>query len=154
MQLLSIFTLFSLVIAFAKCYNILVLMPYDGISHFFSFSSLFEELGLKGHNLTIISYSRTTFQSKNIRSIWMGREGNKHSVQLNKTGSRAEFYYAPMGMTEKSKASCEYGLQNEAFRTFLKENENTTFDLILAEFFVTECFLGILNQFKAPVVGK
>lgn len=129
-------------------------MPYDGISHFYSFSVLFEELGQKGHNLTIISYSRTAFQSKNIRSVWLGREGIKHSVQLNKTGSRAEFYYTPMAMTKRAKASCEYGLQNEAFRTFLKENENTTFDLILAEFFVTECFLGIVNRFKTPVVGK
>lgn len=140
--------------SFCEAYKILVLMPYDGQSHFNAFSALFENLAQKGHNLTIISYSRTKFHSNNIESVWLGRKERIHVISLEETGSVITFLSAPFRMKIMSQNACEYGLQSRAFRNFLHKSNNFTFDVILTEFFITDCFHGAITKFKAPVIGK
>lgn len=129
-------------------------MPYDGQSHFDTFRPLFEVMGQRGHNVTIISCSRTPFVSQNIQSIWLECEEKIHIKSLLEGGALLGFYSTPNRLSRQTERQCEYGLQIEAFRSFLHEMRNTTFDIILLELFVTDCFLGVANIFQAPMIGK
>lgn len=48
-----------LLLQLCECYNILVIFGHPGKSHYDVFKPLFQELGARGHNLTIISHVRT-----------------------------------------------------------------------------------------------
>lgn len=44
------------------------------------------------------------------------------------------------------------GHESENFKNFLKENN--TFDLILMQYFISDCFMGLLKSYNAPFIGK
>ncbi|CAG9762821.1 unnamed protein product [Ceutorhynchus assimilis] len=140
-----------LCIPISHSYKILALTPYDGQSHFEVFKPLFKALSDKGHNLTLITYS-TAHISDQIKTYWLERPEvtNVLSLQDPYVGSQI---IIPIVLGEMSKEYCGYGLQTAAFQRFLRENEDVKFDLILAELFISDCFLGLANKFKAPVIG-
>lgn len=63
--LLSIIGLINLI----DCERILVLFYHPGPSHFHSFYPLFNELAVRGHNVTVLSYNHVENAHKNYNEL-------------------------------------------------------------------------------------
>lgn len=48
--------------------------------------------------------------------------------------------------------TCEPALQSKELQNFLKEDHQ--FDIILTEFFNSNCLYGLISKYKAPFIGK
>lgn len=51
--------LLLVLVQIVQCFNILVIFGHSGKSHYDVFKPLFQELGERGHNITILSHVRT-----------------------------------------------------------------------------------------------
>ncbi|XP_050315130.1 UDP-glycosyltransferase UGT5-like isoform X2 [Anthonomus grandis grandis] len=151
MKCLSLLTVLCSLIVFSEPLNILVLMPYNGKSHFDTFKEFFDNLGQKGHNVTIVSSSKRNYKSPNVKTVWLGSQEIKSVMTMDWTGGKKAFYSAPIGLSNIMQTVCHEGLNHPNFQTFLKENRS--FDVTIAEMFNTECFFGVANLFKTPVIG-
>ncbi|CAG9762822.1 unnamed protein product [Ceutorhynchus assimilis] len=150
MKLLFLLPVFC---SLASAHNILVVFPYPSRSHFEVYVPLFEALANRGHNLTIISYRNTPYNSENIENFWLGQDEEVNVVSLKGLGETGAFYLGPHMLAMRAEEVCEYGLQAKGFRRFLEKHQNTKFDLIMIEHFNIECFLGLVNKYKAPFIG-
>nr|AVT42226.1 UDP-glucuronosyltransferase 328B1 [Lissorhoptrus oryzophilus] len=149
--LINILTFVS-VFSECECYNILVIFGHPGKSHYDVFKPLFQELGERGHNITILSHVSTKGDIKNGRDVLISNEAMMHILDVNWfTGSRLQQYMEANLIAYLGDMTCEPGLQSKELQNFLKEDNQ--FDVILVEFFNSNCFYGIINKFKAPFIG-
>lgn len=156
---MSILTLSVLVILSIKSteqYNILVVFPHFGKSHFLVFEPLFEKLNTLGHNLTVLSYFPRKKVLPNYRDVDLG-DGQplavKEVLRVDDFGhSRLELYKGSNMLVGFASMSCPSGLQSKNLQRFLKEDNS--FDLILIEVFNTNCYHGLAKIFNAPMVGE
>ncbi|KAG5887594.1 hypothetical protein JTB14_025753 [Gonioctena quinquepunctata] len=134
--------------------NILVIMPHSGRSHQLVFDPMFEQLVKNGHNLTVI----TAFPRKNAIPNWRDisiSDGTQQNTEILDfdffTGSKLDMYMCHFLVAGMAEEACKRGLPHKNFQAFLKEDNH--FDLILAELFNTNCFLGLAKKFNVPIVG-
>ncbi|KAJ8933743.1 hypothetical protein NQ318_015592 [Aromia moschata] len=134
--------------------NILVIFPHPGKSHYLVFEPLLKTLAKKGHNLTVLSFCPQETPPQN-RGEGGGGDSPTPGVEIIKisdfTGSRKEMYGGVLLLKMFAEESCSVGLQSKNLQEFLKEDNK--FDVILAEFFNTNCFMGLVKKYKAPVIG-
>lgn len=151
------FYLLTIFVSFTHCMNILVLFPHPGKSHFLMYSHIFKTLAIKGHNITVISYYPQKENISNYRDVVLG-DG---SVQKNPEFLSMEtFLNLPrfrwidgLFMFDKYyERTCSVGYDSENFKRFLKEENK--FDLILVQYFISDCFMGLVKVFDVPVIGK
>lgn len=146
----------SALVSFSEAYNILVVFPHNGRSHFNIYQGLFKTLANSGHNLTVISYFPQKKPVPNYRDISLAVE----DIQLSENGlgfndleySRFRSYIGISFIKRYMDTSCKQGYENENLWAFLKEKNE--FDLILFQIFTSECFMGISTKYNAPVVGN
>lgn len=151
----------SLTLFYCLCdsYNILVFFPHVGKSHFAIYEKLLTTLAAKGHNLTLISYYPRKEIIPNYRDV---------SLILDKSEEKGKEFFSfehvstPLAKLHWLKNialvgnyvenSCKMGYESEHFKAFLKEDHQ--FDLILMQYFISDCFMGLLKNLKAPYIGK
>ncbi|CAH1160293.1 unnamed protein product [Phaedon cochleariae] len=147
--------LFTLLLISTSCHglNILVILPHVGKSHQLVFEPLLKQLALRGHNLTVITRFPQKKTTANWRDINIGdNEVTTEILEMGViTGTRLGQISGRFLLAELAEQSCTSGLTNERFRNFLKEDNQ--FDLILVELFNTNCFMGLVRLFGAPVIG-
>lgn len=139
-------------------YNILVLFPHPGKSHFDSFVRLFIALAEKGHNVTVISYSPLKESVSNYRDIEIGgietflEHRALDFLDLNKVDpkSRLSKYLTFLVLAEVGQMACETGFTSRAVQSFLKENNH--FDVAIIEYFNSDCFVTVAKKYNIPVV--
>ncbi|XP_076274446.1 UDP-glycosyltransferase UGT5-like [Rhynchophorus ferrugineus] len=134
-------------------YNILVVFPYPGKSHVMVYEPLVQELGNRGHNITVITHVPVTNNTtKNVREILIGQP-MQEAITLDELSSSPTIsaLISVFMISYFGKITCQEGLSNPLFQSFLKENNN--FDVILVEFFNNNCYLGLPNRYKAPFIG-
>ncbi|KAH1021650.1 hypothetical protein HUJ04_011141 [Dendroctonus ponderosae] len=177
-----LYTLFLLIsglfvtVPISYAYNILVIFGHPGKSHYDVFKPLFQELGDRGHNITIISHVKTTgkrnqsfqysgrklmsdevFQSserdiKNGRDVLLSDKPLVNFLNLSDfPGNHLQRYLEAHMIGYFADLTCEPSLQSEELQNFLKEDNQ--FDIILTEMFNTNCFFGLINKFQAPFIG-
>lgn len=151
---LCVLVVICTVICCCSALNILVVFPHPGASHFFVFDPLFKELAHRGHNVTVISYLPQKKPVPNLRDIPLNENFSHFQEMMDfnlLTGSRSMLWFGANLLGYFASVTCEAGLTNQNFQNFLKEDHQ--FDLILMEYFNTNCFNGLLEKYKAPVIG-
>lgn len=143
-------------------YKILAIFPNQINSHFSTFDSLLTRLHQHGHEITLISHFVPSANGPNlthinlIGSVKLLRE----IVPLNRTStkfySRLDKYLATSLISGFADEACHHGLASESFQKFLnrvKSQPKDNYDLVLAEFFNTDCFLGLMKWLHAPLIA-
>lgn len=153
MWIFIIFTFISS--SLVNCYEILGLFPHAGRSHFNAFEPLLKKLASKGHNVTVISH----FPQKNPLVSYndVSLEGTDDSYAECFTFAQFSYtnlmkYYEPLYLAELGRNSCITALQSNELLDFIKQDDGH-FDVIIAEFFNSDCLLGFVHKYKAPLIG-
>lgn len=136
-------------------YNILVLFPHYGKSHFVLYEDLFKQLAERGHNVTVISYFPQKKPLPNYRDVTLNllNESTQSGLAFNDlANSRFKYYGGISILSFYAEKYCDSGFLTKDFQSFLKENNK--YDLLLVQIFNSECFMGLAKKFEAPVVGK
>ncbi|KAF7270323.1 hypothetical protein GWI33_016722 [Rhynchophorus ferrugineus] len=142
----------SIVFKEVACLNILVIFAHPGKSHYDVFKPLFQELGNRGHNITIISHVSTEGDIKNGRDVLLSKQAMKHVLDINRfTGSRLQKYLEAEMIASFAELTCQSSLESNEFQAFLKEDHR--YDVILVELFNSNCFYGLISKLKAPFIG-
>lgn len=151
---LKIFILLSFCACYCVGFNILVVFPHSGMSHFKAFEPLFKALAEKGHNVTVISYFPQKKPIPNYRDVYLQNPfiGVEALTMDELPRSRLVHYTGPLMISYFGQIDCAKGLQNDNFVKFLREDNK--FDVILGEVFNTNCFMGLVKKYKAPLIGK
>lgn len=138
-----------------ECYNILVIFPHIGRSHFLCFENLFKTLASKGNNVTVISFFPQTEAVRNYRDIVITDDKINSGMGVLSADMirhpKHEMYAGMHLIAGFADISCSSILSNKNLHTFLKENNK--FDLVMVELFNTNCHLGLAKQFGAPMIG-
>lgn len=151
-SILYLLTLFSVI----GSHNVLVLFPHPGKSHFSIYMPLFKALASKGHNLTVVSYFPREKTIPNYRDVFLGdscleKSSEFLSIELFRQ-QRFRWISGLFFLNKYMDSSCSRGYKSENFHKFLKEDNK--FDLILVQFFVSECFTGLIKQLDVPTIGN
>ncbi|KAK5643191.1 hypothetical protein RI129_007036 [Pyrocoelia pectoralis] len=134
-------------------YKILGLFPHKGKSHYDTYEPLMKALVAKGHHVTVMSHFPQKKPLKNLTDIDI-RTGDYLVNVINLediTGSRLQRYLMPPFLAYVGYGTCSEGLSHANFKNLT--NSGHRFDVILTEFFNTECFLNDLNRYQAPIIG-
>ncbi|XP_066599338.1 UDP-glucosyltransferase 2-like [Prorops nasuta] len=141
--------------------KILGTFAHLGKSHFDVFRPLVEELADRGHEVTVVSHFPRSEEAKQKRPLPTYRDISlvdpKIGVLLNVVdlkmvdNSPLRLFTELMVLRHMGGLACEMGLRNQEVRKLIASNEK--FDLILTEFFNTDCFLGFVHRFKAPYIA-
>ncbi|XP_053696923.1 UDP-glycosyltransferase UGT5-like [Sabethes cyaneus] len=143
-------------------YRILGLFPHPGLSHFKVFQPIMRELAQAGHQVSVASYfpnlddphpnyTDYTFEGQKILT---------NSFSLEQFSQRSfwdnfvEFYE----LAEWGHQSCSAALQSAALDAILERHRREPFDLIVTEYFSTDCMLGLSHVLRptgggVPIVG-
>lgn len=150
--------LFLLIFVFtvSESYNILVFFPFPFNSHFMLYERLFENLASKGHNLTVVGYFPKNSPIDNYRDVNLRsrRLATKELLAFKRFQNLRRFRWLDQMVLiqEYFEVSCRTVHENEIFQTFLKEEND--FDLILMQYFMSECYMGLMQKYDAPYIGK
>ncbi|XP_008204964.1 UDP-glucuronosyltransferase 2C1 [Nasonia vitripennis] len=133
--------------------KILALMPYNGKSHFYFAQVLFEELAIRGHDVTVLSHFPRKTPLTNYRDISMTSEISKgvHGVSMEDMSARSLYSKMMVFFDRGLYQVCHEGLAHLNVQKLLKSNEH--YDLLITEMFNTDCFLGFVYKFGAPHVS-
>lgn len=123
-------------------------------SHKLTYMPLLEELGKRGHNITILTPIQPKKQMKNVKEIltldWEELqkkfiEENKFDIfEIKKSGKTMN----PFLMLEWFEDLCKNSYDLPQVKDILKEE----FDLIFFQPMFNDCVLGLLYRLKAPIV--
>lgn len=138
-----------------ECYNILIIFPHFGKSHFLAFEYMLKTLASKGHNVTVISFFPQKNPIPNYRDIPITTEESITglevlSMNMFENPKRVMWNGADFIRT-LADFSCPIFLSHPNLQNFLKENNK--FDVVLIELFNTNCHLGLVQKFDAPIIG-
>lgn len=136
-------------------YNILAVFPHPGKSHQFVFGPIIRQLVKRGHNLTVIVHYTYNVKDDNYKEILLG-DVNKTGESFFDLKSLHESVFSsqvkhPFLLTNIGLKSCETLLSNAGVGDLIQTKRK--FDLIIAEFFNSECVLGFVHKFEAPLIG-
>jgi glucuronosyltransferase len=135
-------------------YDILALFPHPWKSHVDVFLPLTKALAEKGHRVTVVSHFPLKSPVGNYTDVRLGDESTSLIEGFsmdNYRGRRTEKWLTLNGLEKDAEYACRIGLGSLALQDFRKGNHS--FDVIIAEFFNTDCFLGFVHEFKAPLIG-
>lgn len=139
-------------------YNILVIFPHPGKSHFLSYVGLFKALAQKGHQMTVISHFPLMKPVENYKDVEIGgletfnysKPDYFTNLRNYETPSRFAMYFTSLVLAEIGQLACEKGFSSQTVQDFLKGSHQ--FDLIIMEYFNSDCFLTIAKKFNVPIV--
>ncbi|OAD58667.1 UDP-glucuronosyltransferase 1-6 [Eufriesea mexicana] len=133
-------------------YRILCIYPYQGKSHFQMFGTLSRALAKRGHKVDVISHFPTekplanytdiiNLSGKGIYSAISVEEWRKMQLQVT-------YFIATMF----GNSICDL-LFREEMQNFIKNPPNDPpYDLVIAQYFGSPCYLGFGNLLNVPVV--
>lgn len=149
-----IFISLALLCTSANGYKFLGIFPHTGKSHFDVFEPVMRALAEKGHEVTVISHFPQKEQLKRYTDISLAGTAEAMVDFLSVedfTGRRYEKYLVPILVAYFGYRSCIDGLSSKPVQDFMTVNQ--TFDVIITEYFNTDCYLGFAHKFKVPVVS-
>lgn len=143
-----VLTLFAL----GRSYNILGVFPYQYYSHLQMYEVIMKELVRENHTVTVISQRPLKKPLKNYTNITLV-DDSRGGIEIRPDGGCWNFrhYTEFFDTLEMGQYHCEVTLKSPALLEFIKTDEK--FDLIIVEYFASECFLGLAHKFKVPVIG-
>nr|XP_033326685.1 uncharacterized protein LOC117220621 [Megalopta genalis] len=141
--------------------KILAVFGFPGGSHFAVFRPLLEELGRRGHELTVISYFPRSEKAKsaepmpNYKDISLVTEdarAYRNLFDMNTVAASPHFWMfnTVRLIDELARKNCEAGLNHPLVKDFVAAGEK--FDLVITESFNTHCFFALFHRLDAPFV--
>lgn len=154
---MSKFCCLVLFLCFVCCtngYNILAILSDRGRSHFIAFEPLMRALAKKGHSVTVMSHYLQKQPPERYKDVSLTKTGEMRINVFGMDefqGRRWEIYRIPLRLARLGYDACVEAFSLDPVREFMKTNE--TFDLLIAEYFHTDCLAGFAHRFKVPVIG-
>lgn len=147
----------TLLCSLSNAFNILVIFNHPGKSHFEIYSTLFKALLAREHNVTIVSYYPLETRLPNYREVRLGdsfeKLKNPEVLSLRNFMQKSKYQWVKgVKILENYTASCEKFYKSKNLRYFLKEENE--YDLILMQYFLSDCVIGLTKKFNAPYIGK
>lgn len=145
---ISIIVVFLIFLTRTFTLNILGVFPHIGKSHVDVFVALIKGLAHKGHTVTVISHFPLSKPIPNYKDIDLG--GMSYVMErlfaMNELepGSRLQMIDNAFLLSHLANMSCEVGMSSPTFQKFLTTDEK--FDLLITEFFNSDCFFGTGTQ--------
>ncbi|CAK1543149.1 unnamed protein product [Leptosia nina] len=135
----------------AHTLNILGIFPYPGQSHFFAFKRYLEELAIRGHNVTVISYFPREQVLQNYHDIRLVGNTKVSEKILPRQRSYWQLLTTSLLLASTGTESCRAMLGDVKVQSLWKSNAQ--FDISIVEQFNSDCSLGLAHKLGAPVVG-
>lgn len=135
-------------------FSILGVFPHPGKSHVDVFKPLMKALAAKGHQVTVISYFPLIKPIPNYKDINLGSKQalvDAFDMKDIDSSSRFQRINHVSLLSDIASSSCDFGLASEVVQNFMKTKDR--YDLMITEFFNSDCFLGLNHKVKAPIIG-
>lgn len=150
------FYVIFLLYTFGDSYKILVLFTHSGKSHFMIYVPFLQSLATKGHNLTVVSHYPLRDNLSNYRDVDLS-EGPQNNSEFFSFGdlkpqSTFEWIEGCLILRKYTENNCRKVYEKESFKRFMKNRDE--FDLILMQYFISDCVMGLTKTFNAPVIGE
>lgn len=154
---------FSIALIFFACFqavteasNILAIFPHVGKSHYFMFEPFVEKLGERGHHVTVITHFPPEKPTKNVNYISLAGSiedvaFNSFPMDLVEQIQNFKVIASWIGLFDFGRKACDTGLGHPPVKQLLRSKKQ--FDLVIVEFFNTDCFAVFSHIFNAPLVG-
>ncbi|KAJ9574468.1 hypothetical protein L9F63_008356, partial [Diploptera punctata] len=133
-------------------YKILCLFPHVARSHMMMGEALAKGLVARGHEVVVVSHfpQAQPFPNYTDISIAGSMMPAVEDTPLDNVGTGSVTLSIDM-LSGMAVETCENTLSFPSVQKLMQSNEN--FDLIITEFFNTDCFLGFVHKFKAPFIS-
>ncbi|XP_069681768.1 UDP-glucosyltransferase 2-like [Periplaneta americana] len=145
-------TLFFVSLHIATSARILGLFPYGSKSHFIVAGALLKGLASRGHEVYVLSHFPLKNPVANYTDISLVGSTPTTVNSLPVEDVASSTVSANMaGIIKLGIDACENALVFPAVQNLFKSNQK--FDLIITEFFNTDCILGFVHKFKVPYIA-
>lgn len=138
-----------------RCKNILAVFPHMGMSHFNMYEAYVQKLAERGHTVTLVAWHNVTKIHANIKSIGIGdNSGDSFHVNLahyEATPKILQTWTELQVLNDAGQKSCQQGLTHPKIKALCESKQK--FDLVVVEYFNTDCFAVLAHLFKAPLMG-
>lgn len=141
-----------------KCYKILGIFPHAGKSHFDVVQPMFFELAKRGHHITIIGHFPLKQPIANYHDVSLAGTSQigKNKLPfggLGATGGGQSIgrYMHILELAWFTNDICKTGFQSKDLQNFVSKKEK--FDIVITEFFTTNCFLGLMKYTGGSLIG-
>lgn len=151
MQLQQTLLVFLKLLLSVNSYRILGLFPHPGKSHVDVFLPLMKGLANAGHEVLVVSHFPLNKPVPKYKDISLKGQVLVDVFDMLPDQSKIERWRTIFLLDDLAQMSCELGLATKEVQDLIKSNE--AFDVIIAEFFNSDCFLGFVDKFKAPLIG-
>lgn len=147
---LFLFLVTTLVVEQANTANILVVVFFSTKSHKLTYIPLIEELGKRGHNITMVSPVKAMKEMKNVKELFtldvekIFEANNFDAFDAKAKGQTVD----PVKMMEMIYQTC-----NQTYDLpLIKDLQKEKFDLIILQPFMNDCVLGLVYRLNAPFI--
>lgn len=142
----------------ADCKRILGIFPHFGYSHFKVFFPLMRNLSNRGHNITVITYIKTPAAPKGHYEelVLKGIEKTINVVPLNEIKARRSWdvlFNEYVQLHNQGQMSCKRLFESGFVEQVLNRHKEQPFDLVITEYFNTDCHLALPYLLKTPIVA-
>lgn len=154
----------SMLIGGASAGNILAVFPHFGFSHFKVVQPLLSELAQRGHDVTVISYVRNPLAAQLVNYeelLTAAADEDQTSSTINvvplsehtPTRSLIALLKSYYSLFTEGQTTCGTLYASGHVRTVLKRHQEKPYDLLLTEYFSTDCQLAIAKLLHLPIIG-
>ncbi|XP_017152637.1 UDP-glucuronosyltransferase [Drosophila miranda] len=144
--------------------NVLAVYPHFGFSHFKVVMPILNELVRRGHQLTVISYVNHPHAAEwpNYEQLLISQAGEDQSsttinlVPLSEhtpTRSLLTLFWEYIALHSEGQESCERLYASGHVETVLKRHQTKPYDLLLTEYFNSDCQLALAKLMDLPIIG-
>ncbi|XP_065357950.1 UDP-glycosyltransferase UGT5 [Calliphora vicina] len=136
--------------------QILGIFPHFGYSHFKVFYPLLHNLSERGHNVTVITYIKATDLPKgNYEELILEGMEVVNVVPLDEMKARTwkGLFDEYIALHDEGQRSCERLYESGHIEEVLKRHQQQPYDLVITEYFNSDCQLALPYLMKTPVVA-
>lgn len=139
-----------------EAYKILGLFIHPGRSHYAVFSPLMKGLALKGHNVTVVSYFPERTNLPNYTDLTFDLQldiSESFNVSRYEPITYWTYFREMFELVAWGNVACEGALGDTVIDRVLEIHKRDPFDLVITEFFETDCMLGVIYNMQVPFIG-
>ncbi|KAH8350609.1 hypothetical protein KR067_011689 [Drosophila pandora] len=144
--------------------NVLAVYPHFGFSHFKVVMPILNELAKRGHQITVISYVKNP-QAKELPNyeelLITAADEDQSSTTINlvplsentATRSLDVLFREYLALHEEGQETCERLYGSGHIQTVLERHKKKPYDLLLTEYFNSDCQLALAKLLELPIIG-
>ncbi|XP_017047434.1 UDP-glucosyltransferase 2 [Drosophila ficusphila] len=144
--------------------NILAVYPHFGFSHFKVVMPILNELASRGHDITVISYVKNP-QAKGYSNyeelLISAPDEDQSSTTINlvpltehtPTRSLEVLIREYISLFEEGQETCKHLFTSGHIEKVIKRHQSKPFDLLLTEYFNSDCQLVLAKLLNLPIIG-